>query len=201
MNEVSSFSISDFCAGVRSRLPSSRLASLIFFRMSRSWLAARFAAEAGIVEFVRKPAESLPKEANRSRCCSIGGWFRGSGRTSTPPGAWPAPASSARDPETARPEIARRGYPVCPPAHGKLLHPRKRKHSGNIARRPEKKTTVSPLKLAPPCKLPLKNHKHGIRGIALAQVGVAGLEMQFLRLGDEPGDLIVRQIGERGTTK
>ena len=70
VNEASSFSISDFWAGVRSRLPSSRLASLIFFRMSRNWLAARFAAEAGLLSSCASPAESFPKEANRSRCCS-----------------------------------------------------------------------------------------------------------------------------------
>ena len=71
VNEASSFSISDFCAEVRSRLPRSRLASLIFFRMSRSWLVARLAAEAGLLSSCASPADSFPREANRSRCCSI----------------------------------------------------------------------------------------------------------------------------------
>ena len=63
MKEASSFSISDFCADDRSRFPSSRLASLIFFKMVRNWLAARFAADAGLLSSCASPAESFPKEA------------------------------------------------------------------------------------------------------------------------------------------
>ena len=70
VNKASSFSISAFCAELRSRLPSSRLASLIFFRMSRNWLTARLVAEAGLLSSCASPAESFPREANRSRCCS-----------------------------------------------------------------------------------------------------------------------------------
>ncbi len=71
VNEASSLSISDFCAAVSSRLPSSRLASLIFFRIWRNWLVARFAAEAGLLSSCASPAESFPSETNLSRCCSI----------------------------------------------------------------------------------------------------------------------------------
>ena len=49
VNDASSFSISDFCAGVRSRLPNSRLASLIFFRMSRNWLVADARGVIGVI--------------------------------------------------------------------------------------------------------------------------------------------------------
>ena len=49
--------------------------------------------------------------------------------------------------------------------------------------------------------MPLKNHEHRIRGSALAQVGVARLVAEFLRLADEPGDLIFRQIRERRDEK
>src|SRR3981189_2855254 len=61
-NYVSSFSISAFCVEVRSRRPSSRLAFLIFFRMSRNWLVARVAAEAGLLSSCAAAAESFPKE-------------------------------------------------------------------------------------------------------------------------------------------
>ena len=71
------------------------------------------------------------------------------------------------------------------PAHRKLLHPRKRQQSGNVARLQVKDEGFA-AKFAPPLKLPLKNHKHGIGRIALARVDVARLEMQLLRLADEP---------------
>jgi len=40
------------------------------FKMSRNWLAARFAAEAGLLSSCASPADSFPSAANRSRCCS-----------------------------------------------------------------------------------------------------------------------------------
>src|SRR5580658_2429370 len=76
------------------------------------------------------------------------------------------------------------------PAHGKLLHPRKREYAGDIARLQVKDDGLAG-KLAPALKPPLKNHKHGIGWIALACIGISGLEMKLLRLVDEPGDLIV----------
>ena len=57
--EASSFSISDFCAGVRSRLPSSWLASLIFFRMSRKLTRGALGGRSGIVEFMSQSSRKL----------------------------------------------------------------------------------------------------------------------------------------------
>ena len=134
VNEASSFSISDFWADVRSRLPSSRLAFLIFFRMSRNWLAARFAAEAGLLSSCASPAESFPKEANRSRCCSrrVVSRIRSDIRPTRRlvrlrhflHKIW---KQRGRKSQSA---AVRHGSP----AHRKLLHPRKRQHSGNVAR-------------------------------------------------------------------
>ena len=45
-------------------------------------------------------------------------------------------------------------------------------------------------------QLSVKNHEHLIRGIALMQVYIARREKNFLRLAEEPFDLIVRQISE-----
>ncbi len=69
-NDASNFSISAFWGAVRSRLPNSWLVSLIRFSASRNWLAARLAAEAGLLSSCASPAESFPKETSRSRCCS-----------------------------------------------------------------------------------------------------------------------------------
>ena len=40
------------------------------FSMSRSWLVARFAADAGLFSSCARPAESFPRAASRSFCCS-----------------------------------------------------------------------------------------------------------------------------------
>jgi hypothetical protein len=45
---------------------------------------------------------------------------------------------------------------------------------------------------ATPLELTLKKHKHRIGRIALACGAIARLEMQLLRLANEPRDLIVR---------
>ena len=71
------------------------------------------------------------------------------------------------------------------PAHSKLLHPGKRQYPGNVARLQVKDEGLA-AEFAPPLKLPLKNHKHRIRRIALARVYVPRLQMHLLRLADEP---------------
>ena len=76
------------------------------------------------------------------------------------------------------------------PADGKLLHPGKRQHACNIARLQIKDKGLS-IEFAAPLKLAFENHKHCIGGIALAGIDITGLENQFLRLTDEPGELIV----------
>ena len=78
---------------------------------------------------------------------------------------------------------------------GKLLHPGKRQDPGDVARLHRKHDRFA-ADFAAAWSLPLKNHKHRVGRIALAEVCLARLEMQFLRLAEEPGDLIVGQISE-----
>ena len=101
MKEASSFSISDFWAGLRSRLPNSWLASRIFFRISRNWPAARLAAEAGLFNSWASPAESFPRGPN-GRVVAPCEWFREFCRTSGRRGVGSAPASSAQAREKER---------------------------------------------------------------------------------------------------
>ncbi len=41
--------------------------------------------------------------------------------------------------------------------------------------------------------LPLEDDRHPVGGVALARIEIAGFKMQFFRLTEEPGDLVVRQ--------
>jgi len=55
--------------------------------------------------------------------------------------------------------------------------------------------------VAAPLKLAFENHKHPVRRIALTDIGFAGLDVRLLRLRKKPGDLLLRQIGERWNAK
>ena len=169
MNEASNFSISAFCAADKVA-PSQLVARVPDLLQHVTQLAGgAFRGRSGIVEFMRDPAESFPRDANRSRCCSIRVVSRirsdirptrrcvNSGIFCTSSGNSEAGNRRARLSVIAR------------AAHRKLLHPRKRQHSRNVARlRSEDKSFAS--ELAPPLKMSLKNHKHGIRRIALARI-------------------------------
>ena len=80
-------------------------------------------------------------------------------------------------------------------AHRKLLHSRKGQHPGHVARLYREHDRFA-TDFAPRLELSFEDDKHGVGGIALAKVGVAGLETQLFRMAEKPGDLIVRQIGE-----
>ena len=86
------------------------------------------------------------------------------------------------------------------PAHRKLLHPGKREQSGDVARLYGNYDGFA-AELPSNLKLPVESHKHGICRITLARVHVPRLEVEFLRLAEEPGDLIVRQVRERRDAK
>ena len=107
-SEFSNFSISALCSGVRF-LPSKLQARIAdsLNSVSRSWLAARFAADAGLFNSCANPAESLPSAASRSRCCSIRVTLADTVRHQADQALGQARAFSARDPETWPPEIAR----------------------------------------------------------------------------------------------
>ena len=80
-------------------------------------------------------------------------------------------------------------------AHGKLLHSRKGQHSGHVARLHRNHDCFA-AEFAARLQLPLEDDKHRVGGIALAKVCFTRLETQLFRLADEPGNLIVGQIGE-----
>ena len=134
VNEASSFSISDFWAGVRSRLPSSRLAFLIFFSMCAQLAGGAFRRGSGIVEFMRK---SRRKFSQRSQSVSL--LFEASG-FADPIGhqAHQALGQLRHFLYKLRKQRSRKSQRAAvrlgSPAHRELLHPRKRKHPGNIAR-------------------------------------------------------------------
>ena len=52
------------------------------------------------------------------------------------------------------------------------------------------------IDFAPDLKRAIENHNHELDGLADAHVNVAGFEMNFQGLAEEPCDLIVGQIGE-----
>ena len=134
VNEASSFSISDFCADDRSRFPSSRLASLIFFRMCAQLAGGAFRSRSGIVEFMRKSRRKL---SQRSQAVSLlfeaGGFADAVGHQAHQTlgqlrhflyKIWKQRGGKSQG------AAVRLGSP----AHSKLLHPRKRQYSGNVAR-------------------------------------------------------------------
>ena len=169
--------------------------------MSRNWLAARFAAEAGLLSSCASPAESFPERGQSvALLFEAGGFADPVGHEAHQArgqfwhflhqfGKCRSRKSQERgrrlrlDRVTVNCFILENGStPVTSPAS-------QIKYEGFAA------------KFAAPLKLALKNHEHGIRRIALARVDVARLEMHLVRLADEPVDLIVGQIREAGTRR
>ena len=49
-----------------------------------------------------------------------------------------------------------------------------------------------------PLKFALQQHKHCVRRFVLPRISVAGIEVEFLRLAEEPVDLIIGQLCKCG---
>ena len=166
--EASSFSISDFCAGVSSRLPSSWLASLDFLQDVAQLAGGAFCGGGGIIEFMR---ESRRKLSQRSQSVAL---LLSPSGFANPVGHQAHEAlrqlrhllhkfGKQRSGKAQDAGIRDRAR-----AHGKLLHSRKGQHSGYVARLQRKHDRFA-AEFAAHLKLPLENHEHRVGRIALRE--------------------------------
>src|SRR5262249_30192292 len=84
-----------------------------------------------------------------------------------------------------------------PTGDGELRHSREGKHARHIARFYRKHNRLS-AEFTSKLKLSFEDHEHCVSGVALAHIGFAGLDLQFLGVAQKPVELIVRQTGKRG---
>ena len=75
-------------------------------------------------------------------------------------------------------------------AQRELLHSGKGQYSGDISGFQIAHDRLAG-KLAAPLKLALQQHEHGVGGRPLRRIALARTQVHLLRLGEEPGDLIV----------
>ena len=159
----------------------------------RSWLAARFAADAGLFNSCASPAESFPRAASRSRCCSMRvtsrirsdisptSRFANSGIFCTSSGN-PVAGKSKQS------TVSKRS-----PRHRKLLHAGKRQRSRNVARL-QRKDKYLAAQFTASLQLPVQHDIHRIRGVALSRVRLAGFKVHLFCHAEKPVKLIIRKI-------
>ena len=82
-----------------------------------------------------------------------------------------------------------------PPGQRRLLHPRKREDSSDTPLFDVERNRFA-IYFAAYLKRALENYHHEDHRLADAHVDITGFEMHLFRLAEEPGDLIIRQIGE-----
>jgi len=163
---------SDFCAGVKIAAPIRDLRPLIRFRTSRSWIGARLAAEADYSVHARVPPKAFPKKASRSRCCSI----RVVSRILSdirPTRRWVNSGIFCTRLGNSEAGKRRTRGPLLLVHRRELLHFSRRVATPVTS--PAYCTKIVRHPVRPALQLSLKDNKHRVRGIALANVCLAPL--------------------------
>ena len=170
VKDASSFSISDFCAAVRSRRPSSRLASLDLLQ-NVAQLAGRAFRGRSRDYSVRAPV--LQKVSQGSQTVSLLLDARG---FADPVGhqAHQTLGQFRHFLDEFGKQRGRKSQDAAvghrPPAHGKLLHPRKRQHSGNVARLQVERRRFRRRFRRAPASWPSRTTNMASAGVALAEI-------------------------------
>ena len=85
----------------------------------------------------------------------------------------------------------------CARIQRKLLHSRKGQDTGHVTRIACEHHGFT-AEFAAKLELSFQHDKHGVGRVALAEVDLSRVEVQLFRMADEPVDLVLREIGERG---
>jgi hypothetical protein len=133
----------------------------------------------GIIEFMSQPRGKLPQRSQSVPLLFYPGGFTDAVRHQTHESLSQLRHFLHEIGKQCRRKSQDRAVGYGSSSHHKLLHSRKGKHSGDAARLRGKYESFAG-ELSPCLKLPIENHKHGIRGITLAHVGIARLDLEFL---------------------
>ena len=157
---------------------------------------ARLAAEAGLFNSCAKPAESFPKLAKRSICCS----YRVVSRIRSD--IWPTRRwASSRILCTKSGNMEEGNFRMRPSVTARpaisTTFIREKGSNPVIVARLDWNDDGFATQCAPQLHLPFKDYQHPLCGTALLQERITGLERYFLALADEPIQLIVGQTFKR----